>query len=65
MLNLIIRCLRAQSQRGKLYHDPSVLHLLEELVVGIILEDRLGDSDVFEVGLIVIVNLIIIDFSKV
>jgi hypothetical protein len=64
MLNLIIGCLRVQGQLRKLYHDASVLHLLEELVVGLILEDRLGDSDVFEVDLIVILNLIIIYLPK-
>ena len=64
MLNLIIGCLRVQGQLRKLYHDASVLHLLEELVVGLILEDWLGDSDVFEVHLIVILNLIIIYLPK-
>ena len=61
MLNLIIGCLRVQGQLGKLDHDTSVKHLLEELVVGLILEYWLGDSQVFEVHLIVILNLIIID----
>lgn len=36
LLNLIARCLRVQGQLGKLDHDSSVLHLLEELVVGLI-----------------------------
>ena len=64
MLNLIIGCLRVQGQLGKLDHDSSVLHILEELVVGLILEYWLGDSQVFEVHLIVILNLIIIDLPK-
>jgi hypothetical protein len=64
MLNLIIGCLRVQGQLGKLDHDSSVLHILEELVVGLILEYWLGDSQDFEVDLIVILNLIIIDLPK-
>ena len=64
MLNLIIGFLRVQGQLSKLDHDSSVLHLLEELVVGLILEYRLRDSQILEVDLIVILKLLIIDLPK-
>jgi len=63
MLNLIFGFLRVR-QLGKLDHDSSDLHLLEELVVGLILEFRLCDSQIFEVDLIVILKLLIIDLTK-